>query len=263
MSKYTTELRYICESVIGLDESKGYGNVNDIITQARPLIFDFEYPIFDENYKGVLETKILKHYYTREICAETYGLWKLFLDRKLNEIMPYYNQLYESELLKFNPFIDTNLIINNSRNRNENNIRNSSGTANGTVSNVNTSGTTGNSVSNNSSKGWNLYNDTPQGGIENIEDMSYLTNATKDTSENLGVNYQSSKGTSTDVNTSSNSNKSIDVGNLTSVDKYVENLVGKRGGDSYSKLLDEFRKTFLNIDVMIIDDLQNLFFKLW
>lgn len=107
MSKFTTEVRYICESLS--DETQfGFNNVNTIIQKSRRKIFDFDYPCFDNNYKSVLETKILRHYYTREICEETFGLWQLRLCDKMNLIMPYYNQLYNSELLNIEPFIDVN-----------------------------------------------------------------------------------------------------------------------------------------------------------
>ena len=62
MSKYTTEVRFICETLAGYDESQGYNKVEDIIADARPKIFDFDFPIFDESYRNVLETKIIKHY---------------------------------------------------------------------------------------------------------------------------------------------------------------------------------------------------------
>ena len=97
MSNYTTEVRYICEAKAGLTESAGQNSVNEIIAASLSSIFNFNFPIFDEQYRSVLETKILKHYYTREIAFESVGLWQLKLDTKLNEIMPYYNQLYESE----------------------------------------------------------------------------------------------------------------------------------------------------------------------
>lgn len=109
MSKYTTEVRFICENANDLDASEGYLSINEIITNAIPKVFNFDFPIFDESYREVLERKILKHFYTREICEETVGLWKLRLDTKLNEIMPYYNKLYESELLEFNPLYTANL----------------------------------------------------------------------------------------------------------------------------------------------------------
>ena len=106
MSKYTTEVRYICETYAGLSESSGYSDVDGILTKAAPKVFDFDFPIFDEDYRLGLEKKILLNYYTREICEETIGLWKLRLKSTMNVIMPYYNKLYESELLKFNPLYD-------------------------------------------------------------------------------------------------------------------------------------------------------------
>ena len=109
MSKYTTEVRYICETAAGLTNSEGYNSVEDIIYKALPSVFNFTFPIFDESYRSVIETKILKHFYTREIGFETVGLWKLKLNTKLNEIMPYYNKLYKSELLEFNPLYDVDL----------------------------------------------------------------------------------------------------------------------------------------------------------
>ena len=84
MSKYTTEVRFICETAAGLETSQGYTSVNKIIEKALPSVFDFTFPIFDESYRNVLETKILKHYYTREIGLESVGLWKLNLETKLS-----------------------------------------------------------------------------------------------------------------------------------------------------------------------------------
>ena len=59
MSNYTTEVRYICETLAGETESKGYTSIDEIIAKSRPLIFDFDYPIYDEKYRAILEEKIL------------------------------------------------------------------------------------------------------------------------------------------------------------------------------------------------------------
>ena len=99
MSKYTTELRFICESKAGLSDSVGFNQIDDVISKSWNKIFD-NFPIFDESYRSVLCSKILKHYYTREISAETVGLWQLWLNTRMGEIMPYYNKLYESALLE-------------------------------------------------------------------------------------------------------------------------------------------------------------------
>lgn len=108
MSAYTTEVRYVCEVYAGREESGDFTDIDGIVENARTKIFG-SYPIFDETYRPILEKKILKHYYTREICEETVGLWKLRLQNRMNEIMPYFNKLYQSELIEFNPLYDIDI----------------------------------------------------------------------------------------------------------------------------------------------------------
>ena len=242
MSKYTTELRFICESKAGLSDSVGFNQIDDVISNSWNKIFD-NFPIFDESYRSVLCSKILKHYYTREISAETVGLWQLWLNTRMGEIMPYYNKLYESALLEFDPFKDVNY------------SRNHGGTFTGdTRRNGRSDVSVDNSVtSNGTSNSKNLFSDTPQGAITNIENESYLTNATliKDTDTNT---------TNTDGNSTT---QNTETTGITNTDNWIETIVGKQSTVSYSKLLQEFRDTFLNIDVMIINDLSDLFMNLW
>lgn len=106
MSVYTMELRVAMEALTSATEKEEYSGVDELISNARPLIFDFDYPIFDTAYKSVLESKILKYYYFHEICDVPLARWKLMLDNKMNEIMPYYNQLYRSEQLTITPFMN-------------------------------------------------------------------------------------------------------------------------------------------------------------
>lgn len=70
--------------------------------------FDFglgpeNYPIFDETYRENLNKKILNHYWNYEIGQETESMFRFSLNRKMNEIMPYYNQLYLSTQIEFDP----------------------------------------------------------------------------------------------------------------------------------------------------------------
>lgn len=254
MSKYTTEVRFICESLANLNESKGYDDVNSIIDVARPLIFNFDYPIFDNAYKPLLEKKILKHFYTREICEETYGLWHLRLDAKLNEIMPYYNKMYESELLQFNPFDDVNKrIVHEGTDSGESEGR---GTSTG---NTVRDGTSGSHLTDDV---WNLYSDTPQGGISGIEraydgvdDNAYLTDA-RNIKEDRQVDNEFEDESNTTGSTTSNRS-------FANENEWTEVITGKQGTKSYSNMLLEFRKTFLNIDAMILEELNGLFFQLY
>lgn len=250
MSKYTTEVRFICETTSGLGESKGFTDVDTIITNAIPKIFNFSFPIFDEKYRTILEKKILKHFYTREICEETVGLWKLRLDTKLNEIMPYYNKLYKSELLEFNPLYTTNL----TRTKKTDYDSNKNTTNNGTVKS--TSESNGSDTVTNSNVKIDLYSDTPQGALTGVENETYLTNARK-TSDSGNSSSSTSNSITGNV---TNSDSSTDA--LNSTEDYLETVIGFEGS-SASDLLIKYRDTFLNIDMMIIEDLETLFFQLW
>lgn len=214
MSKYTTQVRFICESVSGHTDSVGFDDVDSVIEDAIPHIFDFDFPIFDEEYREVLETKILRHYYTREIGLETYGLWKLKLQTKLNEIMPYYNKLYQSELYTYNPLYDVDMTttnvgqrtgertdLNNAEaieNRNRANKSEESGTNvderknsfDGTreSENAETNVNSSQSIGTRDTENRDMYSDTPQGSLTGVDTNTYLTNFRKilgddDTSE--------------------------------------------------------------------------------
>lgn len=339
MSKYTTEVRYICETnTTEPVDGNGFNYVNEIINKSHSNIFNFEYPIFDENYRATLETKILRHYYTREICEETVGLWKLRLCDRLNLIMPYYNKMYESELLKFNPFYDvditrshgksntgtqsgegvesdvntsvenisTNNANSNSKTKttetdsNVQNIKANNESVTGASEQNSSSATSDNSKSTGSSNRVDKYADTPQGSVLNIDD-GYLTNVRKidDSKEDTttstsgsvgsakGSTNESRSGNESEINSGkvasveSDNGVNTNVGNeekelkenksrvnanttkISNIEDYIEFVRGKQGTVSYSKLLKEFRETFLNIDMMIIEELSDLFFGLW
>lgn len=271
MSVYTTQVRFICEAEAGLKKSVGYDNVNTVIQNAIPKIFSFDWPIFDETYRNVLETKILKHYYTREIGLETYGLWKLKLDTKLNEIMPYYNQLYKSALLEFNPFYDVDLTRNHTGKKTGAEALKGDVTVNGQVivdthGNVNTMD---NTTVNNTTTSDNLdkYAATPQGALDNLRNDKYLTNARMITDTNNSNGTTNGKtDTSTDSTTDTTTNTTTTTTNNTTINNtedYLETVKGKQGTQSYAGLLLEFRETFLNIDMMVIEDLSELFMNIW
>ena len=254
MSKYTTEVRFICEVNSGLNESVGYSKIEDVITGAIPNIFDFDFPIFDESYRSVLERKILMHFYTREICEETVGLWKLRLDTRLNEIMPYYNKLYKSELLNFNPLYTDNLTRTRTTKLNSKRETDNNGKVD-TTNNSNSQGSESGTTNNN---GNDLYSDTPQGSLNGVESGTYLTNArkTSDTSTSSSNTSNNSSASGKVVSSESGSD------DFNSTEDYLESVSGYTGTNA-SDLLIKFRETFLNIDVMILNELEDLFFQLW
>lgn len=253
MSKYTTEVRFICENSAGLSESEGADNVDSILDKCWNKVFNFDFPIFDEKYREVLCRKILKHYYTREIAHETVGRWKLALNAKLNEIMPYYNQLYKSELLEFNPFYDVDLTRSRDGSGTSNRTNTNTETSNNETKNVNSSSGTSNTDT------LNRFSDTPQNSMDTqgIANSVPLTTVTKVNEDNTTTNE------STDTINSSGNKTGNDTEDINTTDKYIEIIRGKQGTQNYSELLKKFRETFLNIDMMIIEDCSDCFFTLW
>lgn len=275
MSKYTTEVRYICEHFSGLSESVGYNDVEQVIKNCLPKVFDFNFPIFDESYRTVLETKILRHYYTREIGLETVGLWKLKLNTKLNEIMPYYNKLYKSELIDFNPLYDVDLTReretkgNGTKDTESSENRTNSNNTNRQFSGDENSNSNGTQNQNTNGNGSSMFSDTPQGAITDLLAGKYLTNATVDSANNafsgdshddLNRITKNSENAINDINAETDSSSNTTI---TNTEEYLEHVYGSNGGESFSKRIDDYRKTFINIDMMIINELEELFFGLW
>lgn len=236
LSKYTTQVRFICETCANLSQSSGFNDVESVLDKSWDKIFT-DFPIFDEKYRPELCKKILRHYYTREICCETVGRWKLFLSDKMKNIMPYYNQLYQSELLKIQPLVSVDRSVTHKGHGSESKITKRNSTI------TNSSKTDG------STDTWSYYSDTPQGGINGLDSNDYLTNAT----HNVGTD-----GTNSIQNGATSGNEN-DEG--TKTDLYVDKVLGYEG--SQSELLLKFRETFLNIDMSIINELKDLFFTIY
>ena len=281
MSIYTTEVRYICEVEAGYDVSQGFSKIDEILDRAVPKIFDFEWPIFDEEYRVPLEKKILRYFYTREIGCETYGHWKLMLQNKLCEIMPYYNQLYKSELLMagVNPLNDVDYTKTGNRTDDGADTRTteSSGTGNTevkstskVVSSSTDSGTNEAVVSGNQGH-VRKYSDTPQGALSGVESGTYLTEAevNTDTDNTTTTTTTNNKEDATDQTDSSGTTKNTTSetmnsrGTTNNTAEYLERVTGKMGGTSYAKLLRELRESFLNIDGLVLKDLGTLFMNIW
>lgn len=279
MSKYTTEVRFICENKSGLEISGGSGDVDSIIANSWNKIFTSKAPFFDEEYRSILCQKILKHYYLREICCETVGIWTLWMNTRLEEIMPYYNQLYESAKIEFNPMHNVDLTSKHDRNvegtSKEDGTRtdNTTGkrTLTGNRDTDNTSVGSRNTTNSSVETKRDLYSDTPQGAITGLENENYLTNARKITDNVNGTGNEETNTTEnsgTDYSETENTTGKIDgvtsnTGKTNTTEDYLETIIGKQGTESFSSLLNEFRETFLNIDMQVIEEFNDLFFGLW
>lgn len=259
MSKYTTEVRFICESMAGLTDSVGYNSVDNILESAVDKIFDFQFPIFDPSYRKVLCKKILKHYYTREIGAETVGLWKLWLDARLNEIMPYYNEMYRSVAIQYDPTHNVNLTTTHKGTGTEsaNKRYNNEGVLEFRNNHKDTY--VGNET--NRTDSISKFSDTPQGMLQGVDTGAYLTNATKNDGEVVGT--ANNERQIEENNMHETSHTGTENNDVTNTDDWIQTVIGKTGGESITKMLVEFRKAIVNVDMMIIDELKDLFINLW
>ena len=307
MSKYTTEVRYICEQKAGLQESTGFNNINSVLDKSWDKIFTTNWEIFDESYRKILCEKILRSYYTREICAETVGLWQLWLDSTLCEIMPMYNQLYKTTIYEFNPLYNIDMTTTFTKTVTGNDSKTTTGNTSkwNDVSNYNkntktddytvkdssktestSKGNTNSESSNNdTSAETNKFNDTPQGGVNGIESGNYLTdirmisrtgtttNSSDEnsasslngtyTNENLNKGTTVNEGTNTSNTSESGRTNASETGTSETTETWTEKVLGKNNSENYGQLLVEFRKSIINIDKMIIDELKPLFMQLW
>lgn len=273
MSKYTTELRWLIESVTA-DQTNL--TISQRITAAAPKIFNFNYPIWNESYKTTLETKILKHYFNKEIGMETVGLWKLYLEERLNLIMPYYNQLYETASKNYDYMTDVNSteIYTATKSNNEVADFTLSGNLTGSttdmgkdvINTVSKNIDTGTRDSNNTINKKNLESDLPQANYANLDYGTQLTeeNQTETMHDSTNQTTNFTNGSTADRNNTTNAKQDTTQASKNTVynsgdETYTRTRKGAFGGKSLTQLMLEYRESLINIDNMIINELSDLF----
>lgn len=103
MSKYTTQLRWIVE------QTQKQVPFSDAVRYTQNTYVKLglnEYPIFDEAYRKQLNDKIIDHFFFREIGFETAAQFQWYVRRTMNEIMPYYNEMYITQAMIDDPLTD-------------------------------------------------------------------------------------------------------------------------------------------------------------
>lgn len=203
MSKYTTTIKNLVENGFDLGLK--------------------DYPIFDDSYREHLNDMIIKHYYISEIGFETAELFKIQLNNKMNEIMPYYNSLYKLQKDLLESGIDMNVNLTESYEHN-----------------VNTDGTS-TSSSNSNTDNKNVSQNTPQGNLtqSNINNFSYA--------DNISFGAANS-------NVSDNSKTTGKT-----VEDYIKKIQGNNGNKYAYEILIGVKNNLLAIDVEVINQLEDLF----
>lgn len=224
MSKHSLQLRWLVEQTLA--DAK-LPNIEANWHAAYDKLGLADYPIFDEAYRQRLNDKIIRRYFMYEIGAETAGLFRMFVRDAMFMIMPYYNQLYLSEITAkgIQPLIDHARTITEK--------------ASGTASN------TANTNATSASNAQDIFSDTPMSALnfDNIKAGNYASTADF-----------------TDASTT-------DTGNSDSSGTYANDLARTETGHDKpeSELLLLWRETFVNIDREIVehDAVRECFMMLW
>lgn len=132
--------------------------IRELATVCHNKIFDFDYELSEALDKDEFEIDILNHFMMRRIGFETVTAFKLYLENKLHEILPYYNLMFDS-------FKDYNLFGSG-----ETITRQTSDNKN--------------VVNESNSTGETRYSKYPMNQLEDINNGSYVSEQTRNTINN-------------------------------------------------------------------------------
>jgi hypothetical protein len=232
LAKYTIELRRICD-IYGRDEVESWFKNYDINNYLTPTQIE-QIQKFNVWSKDRLATKIVDHYYMREIGFETPTLFKHYAKIKMQEIMERYLPKIYSNFLEYDPLSNVDFTEEYTRE------------IKGTGKNEGNS----NSNSSNNASGLNVNSDTPQGQIskQNILNGAYASNTNASETES-----------SINDNTKTSSNSESNT-----IEKFTRHEEGDNGVIiTNQRLVKEYREIIVAIDEEIINELNKLFMGLY
>ena len=241
--------------------------------QNNPLtpLFNFEYPFYidDVEAKGKFEEKFILYYWNCEIGFETFARFQKALQARLTIKMPYYQQLYETELKSK----DINFLLN--KDLTETITRELTGIENGTGNKRLTNEqsqdattnltTTGEFTSSNQSSGDSKTSQMNDGVASASLDANYLTGVSHDESSSTD-NQQSNSTSKNQQNSTITGNQSEEETNRReNTQSETTSLVsqGNIGITSSAELLQKWREVLINIDEIIIEDCRDLFMRIY
>lgn len=202
-------------------------------------LFSFDYDFYDDMLKGQFEAKFLDHYRYNEIGFEAIERFQRRLQSKLNMIMPYYRQLYITELKSQ----DIEFLLNKDLRE----------TTERTLSSD--SKTIMESIVNSAINSTNVSRETSDHKESILNNVNASIGDGKLTGVSEDTNNSSSEG-----NTNSNDNTNANTKNNSYVTE--KNLLISRGNigiTSSAELLEKWREVLINIDELIINECWDLF----
>ena len=212
-----------------------------------------------------LNKKILDHYKYREIGFETPGRFIDELEIALNEIMPYYNQLFFSADQDYSMLYNVDYTREFEGTKDGLNKLVGKSVATGTTTSDATDSSTNESSATSHSK--NVETSTPQGNISKpAQQIGNVTHADKVTwNETIGTDEGTTSGESHVTGTSSTTGDSTQDVTSKDIDKHIERIKGNYGMVTFQSLIEHYRELIINIEQQIIFDrrIQELFLSVY
>lgn len=226
-----------------------------------------QYPIFDEGYRQKLNDAIIDHYYTREIGMNAAN-FKAKLNIRMNEIMPVYNEMYIQQFKNLEPYVTQDIwTVYNSNTKSDGTSdtdSKSKSDSSGTSEDNNISDTDSNAVASAKASNRDVFSDTPSVQLSNHKD--YATNLTdgitSSTSNQDTTQHVENIGNNT-FNQNSNNDISTLVKTIQSILEHSTNHISGYSGTSLPELRKQYNASLYNTDLLVINDLKDLFYLLY
>lgn len=224
---------------------------NALTRNIFPSSYDFY--LDDAEARKSFEDKFIKHYYYREIGFETPFMFIQKLESHLLLNMPYWKQLYQTELEARNINFLLNKDLRETFIREVDTENETTGTTDTQQNSTNSSSLNQSGTSSNTHKESSIRDGVSQSSLSD----GYLTGTSSDngTSSNTGSSQSSD-----DVKTKGTVNQSENGKTIEKTDLLSQ---GNIGITSSAQLLKEWRDVLINMDKIIIESCNDLFLKLY
>ena len=235
MATYTMELRTLIETY-------------------HTDIFNFDYAFYSDNgeEKKAFEEFFINHFYYHEIGCETYSRWHHLLKSKLQLIMPYYEQLYQTQWQR----IGKDMM--NSKDLVETTTHTLTSHLSGSQEQQATSES--HSQAEGSGEGTGQVNDLESSLDNGVPQVHLETDLTRK-SQSDSTSTTSTQTSATDNTTNESTLTNQQQNQLE--EKTTFSSKGDIGIQTPAYAITEWRKVIINLNQMILEDLSSLFIQIY
>lgn len=238
-------------------------------------LFDFDYQMDDPQFKSEIEEAVTEFYWDYEIGQETPDMFKRKFIARWKRIIGYYNELYNTTLLAYDPLMNYSIsealdeLSNTSNTQDTTANTNSNGTTNinGTLS-VDQTTSNDNTRTDNTQQDTDsneMMSDYPQQPIAGGDFLNGERDTTSSTTNTGTVNDNGTStvtGTDTTDSTTTSGDTSDTTANVTdngSVDRSYTKTIEGLTGTSYQELIQKERQNIMRLTGSIINEMKPCF----